>query len=382
VAIVAVLALFLHDLPWLVPVRAALHAGGPYALVALLGGIVGLAEVWSTFAHYPRETLRTRWALLLILVNASAAALAFGISRIVAPDTNPALLVVGVGIGFQALIRTQFTLAKQLGGSGGDISFNMGWLYDQFQHLCKTQIDLELMKGRRTAVTRLLVRYPTLRELHGIATYTIMARTTLTPEEQKGRLSALDALLDPKVPSDVARTSMALRILENGGAEYVDLLLGQPEVPMPARAPPESLVKQLIDKYSLLELVQVAKQLTVSPEVHTWIEQAAAANDAPEASRKGAIAHALMLTSRPLVTSAGFAIVTGSWIARVSFFPAPSLWRSTCTRQSCWTPLTKSLASPKRSRKMPVIQRGRWLSLRPVTPKEWAIVMRLGKLST
>ncbi|MGH8058033.1 MAG: hypothetical protein ACREOH_12485, partial [Candidatus Entotheonellia bacterium] len=109
VASVAVVALFLHGSPWLVPIRTALHTGGPYALVALLGGIVGLAEVSSTFAYYPREALRARWALLLILVNASAAALAFWIARILAPDTNPALLVVGVGIGFQALIRTQFT---------------------------------------------------------------------------------------------------------------------------------------------------------------------------------------------------------------------------------------------------------------------------------
>lgn len=117
---------------WAANLQKALRASGPYGIVALLGGIVGLAEISSTFPSYPREALRTRWARLLILVNVLAAALAFWIARVLAPATvDSALLIVGVGIGFQALICTQFTLAKQLGGSGGDITFNMGWLYDQ-----------------------------------------------------------------------------------------------------------------------------------------------------------------------------------------------------------------------------------------------------------
>jgi hypothetical protein len=112
---------------WVAILQKKLSAGGPYGIVALLGGIVGLAEISSTFPNYPREALRTRWARLLIVVNVVAAALAFWIAQVLAPDNvNSALLVVGVGVGFQALIRTQFTLAKQLGGSGGDITFNMG----------------------------------------------------------------------------------------------------------------------------------------------------------------------------------------------------------------------------------------------------------------
>ncbi len=200
-----------------------------------------------------------------------------------------------MGVGFQAVIRTQFTLAKQLGESGGDINFNIGWLYDQFQNLCKTQIDLELMQGRRTAVTRLLQRYPTLRELHGIATYTIMARATLTSAEQAKRRNELDALLTPTAPPDVARMSLALRILENGGAEYVALLLSQPGGEASDAVTPEALVRQVVGRYSLHQLVDIAKELIVSPEVRTWIEQAAApADETPETSRKAAIAHALV----------------------------------------------------------------------------------------
>src|SRR5262249_9628259 len=88
-----------------------------YAIVILLGVIVGLAEISSTFPNYPREALRTRWAKLLILINTLAATLAFWLARTYASTANLALLAIGVGIGFQALIRTRFTLAKQIGGS-------------------------------------------------------------------------------------------------------------------------------------------------------------------------------------------------------------------------------------------------------------------------
>jgi hypothetical protein len=281
---------------WVAILQKKLSAGGPYGIVALLGGIVGLAEISSTFPNYPREALRTRWARLLIVVNVVAAALAFWIAQVLAPDNvNSALLVVGVGVGFQALIRTQFTLAKQLGGSGGDITFNMGWLYDQFQNLCKTQIDQELMQGRRAAVTRLLTRYPTLSELHGIATYTVTARVTLKAEEQKARLNALDALLDPKAPVDLARANLALRILENGGYAYVDLLLQQTEAVPSGTAAPDSLMKQLVETCSLSDLVNLTKRLTTSSEMQGWVEQAAKSTpDATEASQKAAIAQRLV----------------------------------------------------------------------------------------
>lgn len=107
----------------------------PYGVVLLLGAIVGLAEITATFPAYPREALRTRWARLLILINALAATLAFWIARTYATNVNLPLLILGVGIGFQALIRTRFTLAKQIGGSEGNVEINLGWLYDQLNGL-------------------------------------------------------------------------------------------------------------------------------------------------------------------------------------------------------------------------------------------------------
>jgi hypothetical protein len=274
--------------PWVpalqVQLRALVSQGWPYVAVALLGAVVGLAEITSTFPNYPREALRTQWAKNLVLINAIAAALALGIAQIYAPATNLILMVLGVGIGFQAIIRTRFTLAKQIGGSGqNDVSLNLGWLYEQFQNLCKTQIDLELMNGRRTAVTRLIERYPTLAELHDIAEYTIISRATLAPDEAKARMA------------DFARTSISLKILENGGQAYVDLLLSQPETAASVAAMPEDVVKRLMDKYSLADLVTLAMQLTTTLQEHDYIQGAAQpVAGVGEASQKATIAHFLV----------------------------------------------------------------------------------------
>jgi hypothetical protein len=210
--------------------RALLQLLLPYLGVALLGALVAVAELASTFATYPREALSTRWARILILVNVVAAGLALLIARVTMPETNPVLLVIGVGVGFQAIIRTRFVLARSMNGAEGsnnEVSLNLGWLYEQFQHLCRTQIDLELMNNRRTAVTQLIQYYPSIAELYDIAYYTIIARATLTDEQEAMRLQQLQTLIDPKAPEQFARSSMALAILENGGPAYVQVLLSQ-----------------------------------------------------------------------------------------------------------------------------------------------------------
>lgn len=283
--------------------KAQFTALAPYLVVGVLGGMVGIAELTATFATYPREALQTRWARILIAVNMVAAVLALIIAQITMPDGNMVLQVIAVGVGFQALIRTRFVLAKQIGGDGngqGEVSLNLGWLYDQFQNLCRTQIDLELMNNRRTAVTRLLEYYPSLTQLYDIAWYTIIARATLTPEEEKTRLAELEKLIDPKAPEQFARSSIALMILENGGQAYVDLLLDQAMHPTAmstgtAVLSANDLVRQITDKYSLEQLVGLSEQVSEVEEVKTWVVNAAKPDPATtEANQKAAIAHFLI----------------------------------------------------------------------------------------
>lgn len=278
----------------------------PYVVVALLGGIVGLAELTATFQTYPREALRTRWAWILVGVNGIAAILALMIVQATMPQMNVVLQVLGVGIGFQAIIRTKFVLAKPVGQQAnangvGEVSVNLGWLYDQFQNLCRTQIDLELMNNRRTAVTRLIKYYPSLAELYDIAWYTVIARATLTEEEEQKRLDHLERLIDPKAPENFAKTSMALLILENGGQAYVELLLNQamegstPEAMPMEMATPEHLVRHMVESQTLNQLLEMAHRLTDNAEILNWIGEAAEpAPETSEASQKAAICHFLI----------------------------------------------------------------------------------------
>jgi hypothetical protein len=271
----------------------------PYLVVGALGAIVAIAELSSTFPTYPREALRTRWARILILVNVVSAVLALVLVRITMPETDVVLQVLTVGVGFQAIIRTRFILAKPIGKAhnGGEISLNLGWLYDQFQNLCRTQIDLELMNNRRTAVTRLIQYYPSLAQLYDTAWYTIIARATLTKEEEEERLAELERLIDPKAPESFARASIALMILENGGQAYVDLLLDQAmneafTLAAPAAASENELVRKLMARLELADMPDFGRQLTDNEDIQNWVE-AAAQPGANESSQKAAIAQFL-----------------------------------------------------------------------------------------
>ncbi|MGH2524137.1 MAG: hypothetical protein ACRDH2_16645, partial [Anaerolineales bacterium] len=200
--------------PVVVTVQAQLKAAfaqlWPFAAVAALGASVGLSELTSTFEDYPREAIATRWGQYLVWLNAVAATLAFAVARVYTPPTtNIFLLILTVGVGFPTLIRTKFTVAKEFGGRAGeDLSVNVGWLYEQFQKLCKKQIDLELMTFRRRQVDRLLLHYSSVSELYDAALYVLNARATLTKEEEAAKLEEMRQTIDPKVPPELARLNL------------------------------------------------------------------------------------------------------------------------------------------------------------------------------
>lgn len=281
-----------------------LSLAGPYLFVGLLGAIVGIAELTATFQTYPREALATSWAKLLIFVNAISAILALLIVQAAFPNGNTFIQLLGVGVGFQAIIRTNFVLAKPMGTregeQTGEVSINLGWLYDQFQTLCRTQIDLEWMDKRRQVVTDLTKRYDTLSELYEIAYYTVLSRATLSDDEKGYRFNRLEELIDPMAPESVAKSSLALMILETGGPQYAKLLLDQVTIQESAMSTASESSKgltarRLVNQYSLQELVEMAKSLTDNEEILTWVENAA--QPVPELSQvhnKSAIAYFLI----------------------------------------------------------------------------------------
>lgn len=245
-----------------------LRAGIPYVGVAALGLTVGLAELTSAFADYPMRALSSPWGWGLIVLNGVAAVLALGIVRTYVPDSNLLLTILAVGVGFPAIVRTNIVLAKQFAGTEAkDLSLNLGWLYEQFQNLCKNQIDLSLMRHRRKEVEALLERFPDERSLYNIAYYTIISRGTLSPKEEAERLAELNEVMTNKaLPLEVIRPTIALFILENGGEGYTDLLIHTtPAAPAPvkalAQAPERQIqIEGLIAGYDLEQLGRLSHQ--------------------------------------------------------------------------------------------------------------------------
>ena len=302
-------------------VKETLGSLTPFIAVGALGAAVGLAELTSTFEDYPREAIVTQWGQYLIWLNGGTAVLAFFIVGFYAPaGTNIFILILMVGLGFPTIIRTNFTFAKQFGGDGkGDMGINLGWLYEQFQTLCKKQIDVELMTFRRKQVDRLLTRYPTVQELYQTALYTIKARATFTKAEEEAKLSELQQKIDPKFPIEAARTEIGLLILEVGGIAYVDLLVearresatpvatAVAEASRGAAAPAaaatasaggvtdsESVVKKLVEM-PLDDLASFGVNLLKASEDQDWVKKAAQPQgNITEVQQKAPIAYFLV----------------------------------------------------------------------------------------
>lgn len=245
-----------------------LRAVIPYVGVAALGVTVGLAELTAAFADYPRQAATSPWGWGLIVLNGAAAALVLAVVRSYMPDANLLLTVLTVGVGFPAIVRTNIVLAKQFqGAEGKDLSLNLGWLYEQFQNLCKNQIDLALMRKRRAGVEALLARFPDERSLYNTAYYTIISRGILSAEEEAKRLAELNDVMTSKaLPIEVIRPTIALFILENGGEGYTDLLIhtmpkvADPARPLVAGAPGLPGVEELAADYSLAQLAALCHQ--------------------------------------------------------------------------------------------------------------------------
>jgi len=198
-----------------------------YIVVMGIGAVVGLAEIVSTFPHSPAEAFKNRWGQLLIALNVVSAAIVLWIVNRYAPAGSDSLgTAIAVGVGFPTVVRTKFTIAKQFAGEEGrDLSINVGWLYDQFQNLCKTQIDLALVMTRQRLIKALMDKYATVPELAEIAHTVMQERALFTQEDVEKLQKYVEGVVASATMSDVAkRVTLARFILDTGGPGYVQAI--------------------------------------------------------------------------------------------------------------------------------------------------------------
>ena len=123
---------------------------GPYGFVTALAFAWAMAEIVQTFSSDVRRALKSGWAWLFILLNVVFSLLVFAFARLVVPaSTSVWPLALGVGVGWQTLLRTSVNLLQPLSVEGGQtVSVSLADLYGRFQRFCRDQIDRTLVEER------------------------------------------------------------------------------------------------------------------------------------------------------------------------------------------------------------------------------------------
>lgn len=196
--------------------REVAAALGPYLLVVALSFLWALTEILQTFRSDIRRALRSGWSALLIGVNVLFALLVFALARYLAPPSvNPYLLALGVGAGWQALLRTRINLLQPLTPEAGEaVSLSLSDLYGRFQGFCREQIDQSLLSGR----VRLLeqaIRLP-VEELEYQVRLFAHASVLRSPDEVEAYLKKLRQLGAPE-----RALALASYLLAHGGYDLL-----------------------------------------------------------------------------------------------------------------------------------------------------------------
>ncbi len=196
--------------------REVAAALGPYLLVVALSFLWALTEILQTFRSDIRRALRSGWSALLIGVNVLFALLVFALARYLAPPSvNPYLLALGVGAGWQALLRTRINLLQPLTPEAGEaVSLSLSDLYGRFQGFCREQIDQSLIARRIRLLEQATERPVEVLErevrLYGYASL------LHTPEEVEGYLTRLRNL-----PPEQQAFLLASYLLRQGGYAFL-----------------------------------------------------------------------------------------------------------------------------------------------------------------
>jgi len=186
-------------------------AVGPYLLVAALAFLWALTEVIQTFHSDIRRALRSGWSALLIGVNIACALLVFALVRsITPPPTSPYLLALGIGAGWQALLRTRVNLLQPLTPDDRAVSLSLSDLYNRFQQFCREQIDRSLLSGHASLLD--LATHLPVEELERQVRLFAHASAIHTPEQVDEYLARLQTY-----STEERKLYLASYLLRQGG---------------------------------------------------------------------------------------------------------------------------------------------------------------------
>jgi cell division protein FtsW (lipid II flippase) len=196
-------------------------------LVLVIGTLIGVAEVTSSFPHRAAAALMAPWGLLLVLANALGSVIVYAAVTLYMPSAeHPILRPIAIAVAFAVVIRTRFVLARPLDhdSASGSCSLDLGWPYGRFQRLCREQVRGYIGPDRRSDVAALRRRYPSAGELRRVGRWAL--ERDAEAEEAAPLSAELDRLLAQDVPERLALDQAAELVIERASHATLQLALG------------------------------------------------------------------------------------------------------------------------------------------------------------
>jgi hypothetical protein len=129
-----------------------------YALVFVLGGLLGLTEILGRYSDSPTAALKSPGAFFYVLVNASASTLAlFLLARLVPEITNPITQVLLAGLGAMAFLRSSVFKAKV---GSEEVAIGPAIILDTLLKFADTQVDRGRAIDRASRIASIMQSLP------------------------------------------------------------------------------------------------------------------------------------------------------------------------------------------------------------------------------
>lgn len=138
------------------------ESAAPLGLASAIGIVLALTELLPAFRRSAVRALFSKWGLLLLGVNAAAAAAVYLVLVcLVRPGSNHWLTAVVSGFMYPVLLRTNFRWYQKVGdkSSASAIGIGLDRLYTLLQEHCLNEFNVAVANDRRRAAEQVASRF-------------------------------------------------------------------------------------------------------------------------------------------------------------------------------------------------------------------------------
>ncbi len=195
-----------------------------FTAVALLGALVGIAELASRYRDEPWDALYTWPALLYVALNAAASLLALGLSRGygwsfgAAGESVRWTQVLVAGVGAMALFRTSLFTVR---AGDRDIGVGPGSFLEIFRGVADREVDRLRARDRSMRIGKLMEGVSYDKAYNGLVPYCLALMQNVPNEEQKKLLHAVKLLNEDKIEDAVKVRILGLHLMNVVGPDVL-----------------------------------------------------------------------------------------------------------------------------------------------------------------